>query len=594
MNDAETVKSKIDIVEFISTYISLKKAGRNFKACCPFHNEKTPSFVVSPERQTWHCFGACAEGGDVIKFLEKWENLDFMEALETLAKRTGVVLTRTIPTDDSRFKDKLYEINHLASEFFHYILISHKLGGKARIYLKDRKIKDEIINTFMLGYSPASWDSLSKFLVKKGYEEKDIYTAGLLVKSQGGRYYDRFRGRLMFTLKDHRGNTVGFSGRILPPEDDKEAKYINTSDTPVYTKGNVLYGMDVTRESIKKAREAVVVEGEFDMLASFQSGVTNVVAIKGSALTEGQVLLLKRYTENLVLALDSDFAGNEAARRGIDIAEGANLSVKVIKLPFGKDPFECISHDAYLWKKAVKDSMPIYDFIIDNAFSKYQDEGVIGKKRIGDEVLPYITRINNPIVLSHYIKDLAKRLEVTEESIDLSMRQLKKEKKLTPVKQEEKQNVSRQVLVESYFLSLLIQGEDIRRSMKLVSGELNVDDFDEPAIGKIFSKLGDYPENHQEFKVEDFVKLLPPEVVPQFDKAFLTDMESIIRDDLKYEEELVNTAREIKKLSLRRKIQRLTTKIRQLEEGNKEMEFKTASEELGRLIKTLNLVDKSA
>jgi len=329
MTDVELVKSKIDIVSFLSDYITLKKAGRNFKALCPFHSEKTPSFVVSPERQSWHCFGSCGEGGDVISFLEKWENLEFLEALRILAKKVGVTLSNYTPSSQTQLKDRLIEANHLASEFYHYLLVNHKIGKRAREYLESRRIKNETIKTFMLGYAPESWDSLLKYLLKKGYQTGEIHQAGLVVKSDRGRYYDRFRGRLMFTLCDHRGNVIGFSGRLLDEEIHSEykrgvyserergAKYVNTAETPVYIKGNTLYGLYITKEAIKKEKEAVLVEGEFDMLSSFQAGAANVCAIKGSALTEGQLLLLKRYTENLILALDSDFAGSEAAKRGI-------------------------------------------------------------------------------------------------------------------------------------------------------------------------------------------------------------------------------------------------------------------------------------
>lgn len=595
MNDAELIKSKIDIVDYLSGYISVKKAGRNFKACCPFHSEKTPSFIISPERQSWHCFGACAEGGDVIKFLQKWENLEFLEALQILAQKAGVTLSNYAPSDESRLKEKLLAINHLASEFYHYILMSHKLGIKARDYLIERKINDGIIKTFMIGYAPQSWDNLYKFLLKKSYSENDIYIAGLIIKGRDGRFYDRFRGRLIFTLRDHRGNTVGFSGRVLPPESEKEAKYINTSDTPVYIKGNTLYGLDITKESIKKQKEAVVVEGEFDMLSSFKNGVSNVVAIKGSALTEGQVLLIKRYTENLVLALDSDFAGNEAARRGIDIAEGANLSVRIIELPYGKDPAECIAKDPHLWEKAIKEAVPVYDFVINNAFKKYEGEGVAGKKKIGNEVMPYLIKINNPIVLSHYVKMVAKKLEVTDESVETLLSQFQKKMQVkTPLPQVESKHESRLVMMEEYFLSLLVQSREIKTNLEKVLAVISLSDFSSPVIRQIMENLVNYLKGHYGFNVVEFGKSLTPEAVPAFDHAYLFDIDRIMKDADLNVKELMLTASEIKKMSIRRSINDLTTKIRQVEVKGEGTELKDLNNQLRETLEQLNQVDKSA
>ena len=601
MTDVDLVKSKIDIVDFISEHVQLKKAGRNFKALCPFHSEKTPSFVVSPERQSWHCFGACNMGGDVISFLEKWENLEFIEALKILAQRGGVTLSSYTPTETSKAKEKLYEINHLASEFFHFLLTGHKLGARAREYLKSRNIKDEIVKTFTLGYAPDSWENLLRFLTKKGYTTADIFTAGLLVKGEQGGYYDRFRGRLIFTLKDHRGNIVGFSGRKLPaspkgvpPQEEKEAKYVNTPETPIYIKGNTLYGLDVTRESIKKEKDAIVVEGEFDLLSSFQSGVTNVVAIKGSALTEGQTLLLKRYTENIELALDSDFAGSEAARRGIEIAENVGLIVRVVQLPFGKDPAECIDKDPFLWKKSIKKTVPVYDFIIENAFKKYGNEGATGKKKVGREVIPFIAKIENPIITSHYVRLLAKKLEVTEEAIELAIRQFQKKKEVEVERPPElPSKVLRGTLLEEYLLSLIIQSEDAASTLTRVMKVLQPDDFNEPAVKKIVELLLAYFKTHKKFRVKDFNKFLSAEIETTFDRTYLADINNILSEIDIYSKELNRCCKEIKKLSLRRNINNLSTKIRKLEEEKDEKGAALLHREIRELLLKIGEIDKS-
>lgn len=593
MTDVELVKSKIDIVSFISDYIAVKKAGRNFKALCPFHSEKTPSFVISPERGTWHCFGACAQGGDAIGFLQKWENIEFPEALKILAQKTGVTLSHFAPTQESKKKDIYYEINHLASEFYHYLLISHKLGERALEYLKNRSIKKETINTFGLGYAPESWESLSKYLIKKGYQASDIYTVGLSIRSESGRYYDRFRGRLIFTLKDHRGNIVGFSGRKLPPETEKEAKYVNTSETPIYTKGNTLYGLDVTRESIKKTNEAVVVEGEFDLLASFQVGVTNIVAIKGSAFTQGQTLLLKRYTTQLILALDSDFAGNEAAKRGIEMAENVGLSVKVAKISEGKDPAECIAINPGSWKKAVKNAVPIYDFIIDSSFEKYPGESALEKQKIGIETIPFLARIENPIIFSHYLKLLSKKLKVSEESVETALHQFQKKQKVTSVIPETSVKQFRDVMLEEYILSLIIQAEFPNEALTIVIKTLTLSDFHQPGIAKIIELLILYFKTHKEFDIKIFEKVLTPEISSTFDKALLLDIENVLSERGKYDKELIQTAKEIKRMSLRRRLNILSTKIKEKDEMNDDIGINTLEQELRELLSQLKKVDIS-
>lgn len=594
MTDVELVKSKLDIVDFISEYITLKKAGRSFKANCPFHHEKTPSFVVSPERQSWHCFGACNEGGDALTFLQKWENIEFVEALKLLAARTGVTLSHFTPTETSKLKDTLYEINHLAAEFYHYLFISHTHGKRARNYVKSRQIKDETIRTFLLGYAPNSWDSLLKYLTKKGYSMGDMHIAGLLSKSAQGRYFDRFRGRLMFPLKDPRGNVVGFAGRTIPPDTDKEAKYINTTETPIYIKGNMLYGLDVTREAIKKEKEAVIVEGEFDLLASFQAGVSNVVAIKGSALTEGQVLLLKRYTDQIKLALDSDFAGSEAARRGIEIADSAGLSVHIVELPYGKDPAECVAKSPYLWKDAVEKAIPIYDFVIHSALHKYDKTDVFGKKKIAHEVLPFLSKLSNLIVQSHYVKKLARELDVTEESIVLSLKTIQQKGSFPRNESVQKSPKDRVVLVEEHLLALLLQSTSPNTSFEAVGDLLIHSDFSQPAIAHIWKELSFYIQKHNDIDIKLFGKALGNEYIPLLDRVYMTDIQSILSDDMIFHRELMHTARAVKLMSLRRRINKLATDIQQAEEGGLEKEAVLLQQESKDILFKMHTLEKAS
>ena len=280
MDQVEEVKSKVDMVQLVSEYIPLKKGGRNYKGLCPFHGEKTPSFMVNPELQIWKCFG-CGEGGDAYTFLQRMEGMEFGEALRTLAEKVGVKLTAYRPSQTEEVKERLVRVNSLAAEFYHYLLMQHRLGESARQYLRKRGIKEEVTEKFKLGFAPEGWDFLMKYLVgKKNFEVQDLERAGLVVKGQN--FYDRFRNRVMFPLSNHRGQTVGFAGRVMPATSaeaaaSQGAKYVNTPETEIYHKGELLYGLDVNKTEIKTAGWAVVVEGELDLLASYLAGVKNAV-----------------------------------------------------------------------------------------------------------------------------------------------------------------------------------------------------------------------------------------------------------------------------------------------------------------------------
>src|SRR3990167_5278760 len=307
-DQVDEVKQKIDIVSLIGEYVQLKKAGRNYRALCPFHSEKTPSFMVSPELQIYKCFG-CGESGDAFSFLEKYEGMDFGEALRFLADRAGIKLVALRPGEQGE-KERLYEINNLASRFYHYILVGHPAGKQAYNYLtRERGLKAGTIETFQVGFSPDVPGAIRKFLVeKKKFADRELEKAGLSVLGRAA--IDRFRGRITFPLLDHRGNIVGFAGRTMPGAKTELAKYINSPETPIYHKSRVLYGLNLAKTRIKEKKTAIVVEGELDMISSWQAGVENTVAIKGSAFTEEQLRLLTRFCQKVILALDTDFAGD--------------------------------------------------------------------------------------------------------------------------------------------------------------------------------------------------------------------------------------------------------------------------------------------
>lgn len=592
MTDAELVKSKIDIVSFISDYTKLKKTGRNFKALCPFHSEKTPSFIVSPERQTWYCFGACNEGGDVISFLQKWENIDFLEALKILSKKAGVKLQSYTPSDSSKTKEKLYEINHLASEYYYYLLTKHKTGKRALEYLHSRGIKDRTVKTFKLGYAPKSWESTMKFLQNKGYKKQEMLNAGLLIKSDRGTYYDRFRGRVIFALFDPRGNIVGFSGRKLE-EKDKEAKYINTPETPIYHKRETLYGFNITRDAIRKKDKAIVVEGEFDLLASFQIGVSNIVAIKGSALTQDQIMLLSRYTQNLLLALDSDIAGNEAAKKGIEIADSKGMSVQVVELLEDKDPADCIEKSPHLWKKSIKKAVPVFDFVINTAFKKYDKNDILGKKKIGDEVFPFLAKITNPIIRSHYVKILSLQLEVTEESVDLAISKVAKGKKQNVRSKIDKiKPTDRDRVLEEHLLSLILQGEDPKASLTKALKVLDIADFKNSAVAKIIDILDRFFKKRENLDVEKLNKAISEELSPTFDRCYMTDQSKILDNEKIYQKELEKVIFEVKKLSLRKRASEISTKIDKEEKEGRKKSINKLKKELNMVLNALGEIKR--
>ncbi len=519
-NQIEEIKEKIDIVEFIGQFVDLKKAGRNFKGLCPFHQEKSPSFVVSPDRQIWHCFGTCGIGGDVITFKMKWENLTFYEALRELADQVGVKLEDT-SYDDKQWKRKehLYAINSMALKYYAYLLTKTQYGKKAMEYLMGRDTNEKIIHTFELGYAPASWDSLLKFLTKKGFNPQDIAATGLVIQS-GSRMYDRFRNRLMFPLKDAKGNVVGFSGRLLD-NTKKEAKYVNTPETEIYHKRENLFGIHLAKDEIRKAENVYVVEGEFDMITPFQHGISNIVAIKGAAFTEEQLGVLKRYTKRITLALDMDDAGVEAMKRGIRSAERLDFEVYVATFTSGKDPDEAIKADQVQFKKDLKQAMPVYDFLLEDIQKKYPEKNSFQKKKIGEEIMPFIRDISNPIVQSHYMKIISEMLDVSEGSLYRLMRDTGRSrfKKQTQATKPE-QTLPRKDLIQRYLLSTLLQNTTKEHASSIFS-IISSEDFSVPSFRVIADALKIQFERNNQYEYSSFVKTLKPEIQSVADELFM-------------------------------------------------------------------------
>ncbi len=568
MDDVARVREKTDLVSLIGDYIPLKKAGRNFKALCPFHGEKTPSFVISPERQIWHCFG-CQKGGDCFTFLMEYEHLEFPESLEALAKRAGVPLSDfgKFHTATNSKKDLFYKLNHLAAEYYHYVLTKHPVGKNALSYLtKERGVNPQIVDTFMLGFAPRVGNALTRYFVgKKKYNPSDLLEAGLSVR-RGSMFFDFFHSRIMFPLYDHRGNVLGFSGRILD-ESERMAKYVNTKDTLVYHKGSTFFGLNVTKDAIKKADHAILMEGEFDVLSAFQEGITNVVAVKGTALTENQVQLLTRFTNQVSLCFDQDAAGIEALKRSIPLLEkkGATITVIVTK---GKDPDVEIREDPYQFKKEAKEAAHAYDFLLSHTLSRIGNETIEKKKRIADVLLPFFGKIENEIVKEHYLRKLADSLETTYERIIRQLEKAQPTDMVAKITQQVERKRERRELLEEYLLALILQSSSVRESAQksaaILGENMGKDRASQKILGLLFSSI----RVRGSFSQEAFVKELPKELVDTFDRCFLLPLPKF-PDEEYYMREIVKVVKELKKVRIKAKMKTISEEIKKKESSEK-------------------------
>ncbi len=439
MSITDEIKERIDIVEFIGGYVPLQKAGRNYKGLCPFHSEKTPSFIVFPDTQGWHCFGACGTGGDIFSFLMRRENMEFREALEFLAQRAGIELR---PLDDVEIQmrdelDRLRGLNASAADIYHRILMETRPGEVARRYLERRGVTAETMDTFNLGYAPDDWHIIEPRLRQLGYGEAEILEAGLTNKNDAGNVYDRFRGRVMFPIRDAQGRVIGFGGRLLQ-DAEGQPKYLNTPQTPLFDKGSVLYGIDLARHAIRESGTAVIVEGYMDVVVPYQCGVRNLVACMGTALTEQHLDQLKRITKRLILALDPDAAGARATERGIETArqslttrvvpvptatgliryeEQLQAEIRILALPDGLDPDELVLSDRARWDTLVEGALPVAEYSFQQVTAGVDLSQAKGKREAVDRLLPVIAAMDSPVERSHYLQRLAQRVHIDERTL---------------------------------------------------------------------------------------------------------------------------------------------------------------------------------
>jgi DNA primase len=442
MSVIDDVKQRLDIVQLVSEYTKLQKSGRNYKALCPFHSEKNPSFFVFPDRQSWHCFGACGTGGDIFSFIMKKEGVDFAQALHILANKAGVSLVApTTPEKQTQNKEreKLFEVNEAAAEYYNHLLLNTSVGEIARDYVAKRGLSAETIKNFQLGFAPEGWDTLKQYLKNKEYGEAELLASGLLVEREDKNSYDRFRNRLMFPIRNMQGKILGFGGRAL---DDSLPKYLNSPQTSIFDKSSSLYGIGRAKTAIRQKDQAVIVEGYIDVLTAHQHGYYNVVASMGTAMTDKQLSILKSLTKNLILALDADTAGEEAISRSgemidkmlpvppsfygwVKYEDAHNAEVKILVLPKDKDPDDIINEDASQWQKLIIDAKPMIDFILETVIAKIDLASARDKSLAVEKLLPLLSQMEDSIRQAHYGERLARLLKIDEHDLHDKLRKFK-------------------------------------------------------------------------------------------------------------------------------------------------------------------------
>lgn len=505
----DEIKSRLSITEVLSDYIQLKKAGTNFKAVCPFHNEKTPSFMVSPSKQIWHCFG-CGLGGDIFEFVKLSENVEFPEALKILADRAGIELKK--PTVEQielgEKKNVLYEINLAAAKYYARVLWESESSKEALTYLRNRGLTDQTIKNWMLGFAPDDFHYLENFLAKS-FDKKDIELAGLIIKSDRSPqpYFDRFHDRIMFPIVNLHGQTVGFTGRLLHDKPNT-GKYVNSPETPIYNKSQVIFGLFQGKNLIRKENCAIVVEGNMDVISCHQAGFIQTVATSGTALTDQQLFILQRFTNNLIFAFDSDAAGSQATKRALELALNQGFNVKIANLGSAKDPDELIKRSIGLWEKAVEGAGNYIDFFFDRIFSQYNASKVDDKREITKELTPLIYRVSDPVTKAHYVRKLANGINVAENTIWDIIHKLSMPKVVRPTTVPDLHKTRREVL-EDQLLGLSVTQKDNQYLGQFTEGDFSQQHKE---LFQILSKTNpdlerlkkNYPNQAQEFELLAF------------------------------------------------------------------------------------------
>ena len=534
-NVLEDILSRVNIVELIGGYIPLKRAGRNFRANCPFHHEKTPSFMVSADRQIYHCFG-CGAGGNAFNFLIQYERLEFREAVEMLAKKVGVEL----PSDNSHnaraasLSTATYKVNEFAA-FYYQNNLNLPVAQAAKSYLLKRGLKEDTIKLLKLGFALNAWDGLINFLRQKNVNLSFIEKAGLALAKDSGGYYDRFRNRIIFPIFDARERAIAFGGRVL---DESLPKYMNSPETACYIKGKHLYGLHLSKEAIRQNDLAVVVEGYLDFIMPYQEGVQNIVASLGTALTYDQIRLLKRYTENVVMIYDPDEAGQTATLRSLDMFIEEGVNVKVATLPDGLDPDTFVRKNGIgAFKQAIDSALKLFDYKLKVLSLRYDPTEAEGKAKICSEMLPTINRFSDAVLKSEYLKALAEALKIKEEALFEELKKIKPDSlyAVTAVKNDAPGFKAHPA--EKLLMRLMLEESEL---ISRVKENIGPDDFQDKNISKVVSVMFELSQQGKQLEISNLVNYLEDQNVNQFicESAFepelsASDKERIIEDCVK-------------------------------------------------------------
>jgi len=594
LSPVDQIKNKLDVVEVLSDYIRLTKAGRNWKARCPFHNERTPSFMVSPERQSWHCFG-CGLGGDIFSFVEQIEGVEFGDALRILARKAGVILKRQDPQVQSQ-KKRLYEICELAAKFFETQLEKSQPGQKAKKYLLERGMKAETIKIWRLGWAPDEWRTLFEFLQSRGYKNEEILATGLIIKNEKpgnqnsqlktDNYYDRFRSRIIFPIFDLQGQIIAFGGRIFGEAAKKEemAKYLNSPQTSLYDKSRVLYGLHKSKTEIRSADKCVIVEGYMDLLMSWQAGVANVVASSGTALTEEHLKIIGRYTKNLVMAFDADIAGDTATRRSIDLALAQDFNVKVISMA-DKDPADVVKKNPEDWKKIVEQAFSVMDFYFTSTLAKHDSASFDGRREIKKSLLPVIKMLVSRTEQSEWLRELARRLKTDEKDLQFDLQNVRMAKSNEPQISALSKSIpslerkSRLENLEERFLGLCLNNPNHFQRV----WEICENDFQNKKLGEIFCALKKLAqENEPQDSISRLQKSLPSDLKLQVEYLSLK-IQKEPAGEHEMLQEIDECLKELKIYKIRQQLVVLSSEIKnaQLDEGK--LKLKELLEKFSRL-----------
>ncbi|MFC2026661.1 DNA primase [Chloroflexota bacterium] len=469
MSVIDEVKQRTDIVEVVSQYTTLSKAGRIFKCLCPFHSEKHPSFFVYPEQQSWHCFGACNTGGDVFSFIMKQQDTGFGEVLRLLAERAGVTIpSRGIQGAEKEKNERLYQTNEATAVYFHQLLLESPAAERARNYIARRGLSEKSSVDFQLGYSLNSWDSLKKHLMERGYSKSELVEAGLVIETESGDSHDRFRNKLIFPIFNDKGRISGFGARML---DDSSPKYVNSPETPIFNKSSILYGLNLARQAIKQQEQVIIVEGYLDTITAHQNGFSNVVASMGIAVTEKHISIMKRLTRNVVFSLDADAAGEEAMLRCVGYENALDNEVRVLILPQGKDPDDVIKEDKTIWQRLLEEASPIVDFTFDMITARLDLTKAKDKTIAAGKLLPIIAQIKDAIRQAHYLQKLSRLINVDERTLEVALKNIKLESGRGIVEKPKPASVPLPAIsspLEDYCLVLLLQHPELRSYHKQI------------------------------------------------------------------------------------------------------------------------------